>query len=51
VCENKEDDGYIDHVITKGFYEKVLSKAIHEAGPKYTPGPERDAPNLEIDEI
>ncbi len=31
--------------------EKVLNKAIHEAGPKFTPGLEKDAPNLEIAEL
>ena len=41
----------INHVISKEFYEKTLNKAIHEAGPKYTPGLEKDAPNLEIEEL
>lgn len=36
---------------TKDFFVKALSKAIHEAGPKYTPGLEKDAPNLEIEEL
>lgn len=33
------------------FFEKVINKAVHEAGPKYTPGLEKDAPNLEIEEL
>src|SRR5574337_1019125 len=43
--------GNINHVITKEFCEKILNKAIREAGPKYTPGCERGAPNLEIEEL
>jgi len=41
----------INHVITKEFCEQTLNKAIHEAGPKYTPGCERGSPNLEIEEL
>lgn len=41
----------INHVVTKEFYEKILNKAIQEAGPKYTPGLYKDAPNLEIEEL
>lgn len=36
---------------TKDFYEKILNKTIQEAGPKYTPGLEKGAPNLEIEEL
>lgn len=43
--------GKAKNALTKVFYEKILNKAIHEAGPKYTPGLERDAPNLEIEEL
>src|SRR3990172_3437882 len=43
--------GNSNQVITRKFYEKVLSKAIDEAGPKYTPGLEKGAPNLEIEEL
>lgn len=43
--------GEIKNVFTKDFYEKILNEAIHEAGPKYTPGLEKDAPNLEIEEL
>src|SRR3990167_2142654 len=41
----------INHVITKEFCEQTLNNAIHEAGPKYTPGCEKGAPNLEIEEL
>src|SRR3990170_7819933 len=47
----KKTMGNIDHIIRRDFYEKVVSKAIHEAGPKYTPGLEKGAPNLEIEEL
>jgi len=39
------------NMLTRGFYEENLIKAIHEAGPRYTPGLEKGAPNLEIQEL
>ncbi|MDA8214222.1 MAG: ATP-binding protein [Nitrospiraceae bacterium] len=41
----------INPFITTKFYENILTNAIHEAGPKYTPGLEKGAPNLEIEEL
>ena len=41
----------VKNVFPKDLYEKILNKAIHEAGPKYTPGLEKGAPNLEIKEL
>jgi len=43
--------GKAEDTLTKEFYEKAINKAIHEAGPKYTPGLEKGAPNLEIEEL
>ena len=40
-----------NHIVSKEFYKKVLNKAMREAGPKYTPGIEKGAPNLEISEL
>jgi len=41
----------VKDIFTKKYYEGVLNKAINEAGPKYTPGLEKNAPNLEIKEL
>lgn len=43
--------GNANTILTTDFYKKILYKAIHEAGPKYTPGLEKGAPNLEIEEL
>ncbi|NVM55358.1 MAG: hypothetical protein HWN66_16750 [Candidatus Helarchaeota archaeon] len=41
----------IQNKLTNDFYEKILNTAIHQAGPRYTPGVERGAPNLQIEEL
>jgi hypothetical protein len=49
--KSKKAMSNINAVIAKEFYEKTLAKVIHEAGPRYTPGCEKGAPNLEIEEL